>query len=282
MDDSPSYLRLCPACLSPGVHPRRRVNGFLLAHCSACDLLFVLPRPSEGQLAAYYARYFEDASAAEAALRGNRHKLHSSVMRRIQAITPSGRLVDVGAAYGDFVALAVARGYTGYGVEVAGGPCARMCERVIPCHCGSLLDAPLADGSVDVITFWDTLEHVAELRETLVAARRVLRPGGLLAATVPNRTFQQALIRGERLLGREGEHRLEIPSHLNHFSSRTLRNVLSGVGFVDIRVEPGPPTPVYDARIDRAKRAVYLASVVAHSVTRQNVGNSLFVRALAP
>lgn len=46
---------------------------------------------------------------------------------------------------------------------------------------------PLPDGCADVVTSFTVLEHVADERQALRELRRVLRPGGLLVVTVPNR-----------------------------------------------------------------------------------------------
>ncbi|MBK7671091.1 MAG: class I SAM-dependent methyltransferase [bacterium] len=46
---------------------------------------------------------------------------------------------------------------------------------------------PLPDACADVVTSFTVLEHVADERAVLREMRRVLKPGGLLVVTVPNR-----------------------------------------------------------------------------------------------
>jgi SAM-dependent methyltransferase len=46
---------------------------------------------------------------------------------------------------------------------------------------------PLPDGDADVVTSFTVLEHVADERHALRELRRVLKPGGLLIVSVPNR-----------------------------------------------------------------------------------------------
>jgi len=58
--------------------------------------------------------------------------------------------------------------------------------RVRPvCYDGSRL--PLPDAAVDAVVSFEVLEHVSDERAALAEIRRVLRPGGWLALTVPNR-----------------------------------------------------------------------------------------------
>ena len=46
---------------------------------------------------------------------------------------------------------------------------------------------PLPDGTADVVTSFTVLEHVPDEQEALAEMRRILRPGGKLIITVPNR-----------------------------------------------------------------------------------------------
>lgn len=47
---------------------------------------------------------------------------------------------------------------------------------------------PIADASVDVVASFETLEHLYEQEQLLAEFRRVLRPGGLLLISTPDRT----------------------------------------------------------------------------------------------
>lgn len=52
---------------------------------------------------------------------------------------------------------------------------------------------PLAHQSVDVIVSFETLEHLAEQEQFLLELRRVLRPGGMLVISTPDREIYSAL-----------------------------------------------------------------------------------------
>jgi len=53
---------------------------------------------------------------------------------------------------------------------------------------GSILQIPFPDRSFDMITCFETLEHVAEHEEAMTELKRVLKPGGILMISTPDRT----------------------------------------------------------------------------------------------
>ncbi|WP_131120401.1 methyltransferase domain-containing protein [Lichenihabitans psoromatis] len=57
---------------------------------------------------------------------------------------------------------------------------------------GDALELPLSDKSVDVVVSFETLEHVADQEKFLLEVRRVLRPGGLVVVSTPDRSVYSA------------------------------------------------------------------------------------------
>lgn len=91
-------------------------------------------------------------------------------------------------------------------------------------------DAPLpfADGEFDLVLCAETLEHVRDVQLLLSEARRVLRPGGLLAVTTPAHSRATAL----RLLVHGFEHAFDpLSPHLRFLTRRSLRRLLGELGF---------------------------------------------------
>ncbi len=85
--------------------------------------------------------------------------------------------------------------------------------------------AAIADGSLDAMTMWHSLEHVPVPAATLALARRLLRPGGVLYVCVPNLDALQADF---------GDNRwcyLDIPHHVTHFTLEGLAAALERAGF---------------------------------------------------
>jgi SAM-dependent methyltransferase len=84
--------------------------------------------------------------------------------------------------------------------------------------------APFLDSNFDALFVGEIIEHISDPFPVLNEWKRVLKPGGVLILTTPNR---------ERLLAKvEGRERPYSPDHLHEFSYRELRDeVLSKAGF---------------------------------------------------
>lgn len=100
------------------------------------------------------------------------------------------------------------------------------------------LDRPLpfADASFDLIILREAIEHVADGAATLAICRRVLRPGGCLALTTPNRWDARRPV--FRLARRVWSGDAD-PTHTRIYSPAEMRAALLRVGFARVRVRTG-------------------------------------------
>ena len=85
---------------------------------------------------------------------------------------------------------------------------------------GDLSDLPLADASFDAIVALQVVEHLAPVEGFVREARRVLRPGGTLVISTPNRTTFPAGLN---------------PFHAHEYDGPELRELLSGT-FSEVRL----------------------------------------------
>jgi hypothetical protein len=88
-----------------------------------------------------------------------------------------------------------------------------------------LEEAAYPEGSFDLVVLCHVLEHLSDPKATLEEIRRLLKPGGRLAVSVPNFSSWQA-----RLMGPAWFH-LDLPRHLFHFPAHGLRRLLEQAGF---------------------------------------------------
>ena len=93
---------------------------------------------------------------------------------------------------------------------------------------------PFEGASFDVVVAGELFEHL-QFPDALVAEiRRVLRPGGILAGSVPNAFRVQSRLRFMR--GRPPE---DDPTHLRMFSPAAMRHLLAGFERVELRFVGG-------------------------------------------
>lgn len=135
-----------------------------------------------------------------------------------------GRLLDVGCAYG-FLLRRFEKDFETFGVDVSEHAIeqARLTAPGSNLRVHNVLEPlPFEDGSFDAVTITDLLEHVPGTPQILAEVARVLRPGGILYITTPNRTPWRFVIYG---VADRMEH------HTNLLSYRQVGRFLDEAGF---------------------------------------------------
>ena len=250
-------LKQCPACESADTRPDDRdFRGNCIWRCARCGTRFMNPPYSDRHLRDYYAGYITSETPERLAWRRRQKEAHLRVLARF---CPSGRCLCVGC--GDGLELAVARemGYEVEGCDVDPATTRRVSEALgVPVHAGFLADLNLPEGAYDGVYMDQVLEHLNAPRPALLAARRLLRPNGILYVGLPN--IGSASCRLKMILGKMGLKRASRGRHygslhhLLYFAPRPFRNLLSR--FYDFEVlqvsgDPAPSRGVLRARLER-------------------------------
>jgi SAM-dependent methyltransferase len=140
--------------------------------------------------------------------------------------SPSGRLFDIGAAGGAFLAEARQRGWSVAGVEPMPGAAEHARDDLgLDVTTGVAEDVDLPPDSLDAVTMWHVLEHIPEPVAVLEQVRAWLRPNGVLAIEVPNGGSPAA-----RKLGKDWQS-AEPDVHVSQFTPEALRRLLARAGF---------------------------------------------------
>ncbi|MEW6271789.1 MAG: class I SAM-dependent methyltransferase [Thermodesulfobacteriota bacterium] len=219
--------RRCRACAGPGT-ARFVKRGFVVAACADCGCHFV-PDPVPAA-ATYDEAYF--AGEGECGYGGylaDREVILANFARRarwIARLAPGKRVLDVGAAYGFFVAAARAAGFVASGLEPVPA-CAAFARRELGVEIvtGCIEDAPLPAGGFDVITLFDVIEHLAQPAVALRRIRALLAPGGVVV--IETGDLGGLLV---RVVGSSWYY-YDPPQHLTYFSLASLEQVLLRTGF---------------------------------------------------
>lgn len=212
---------------------REILGEFLLHRCLRCGLMYLSPRPTQETMEAYYPEEYEPYRPAI----GDERWALMRWMRRRKLVTKRrlieryggktrGRLLDVGCSTGLFLQEMARAGWQVAGVEpIASAADYARCRFGLDVFQGMLAEAPYDPISFDVVTFWDVLEHTFSPIDDLNHAARLLRPGGLLIANVPNWDSPDRWLFGRYWLG------VDPPRHLYVFTRRTLAEMLARAGF---------------------------------------------------
>jgi SAM-dependent methyltransferase len=219
-----------PRCRSCGAAGRAEFvkRGFVVASCSGCGCHFVpdpVPDPAR-----YDEDYFAGAGACGyGAYLADRELILANFARRarwIASVAPGKRVLDVGAAYGFFVAAARSVGLDAVGLEPVGA-CAAFAARElgIEVHTGRIEDATLAAGGFDVVTLFDVIEHLVDPTAALRRIHALLAPGGTLVVETGDLGGLLARVVGSRW------YYYDPPQHLTYFSLASLEHLLLRTGF---------------------------------------------------
>lgn len=220
--------RYCPACGGRAHRVLFYKEQVPYAECDICKTAFVNPLPPDELLRKLYNEEWSDLFADPEKIA--RDFQPNRLWRELVALPSArrkGRLLDVGCQSGSFLATAKQMGFDEVrGIDIAEQAVAYANSTFGPgtAICGSFLDQPFDAESFDVVTLWATLEHVPWPDRFMREALRVLKPGGLLALSVPSWDGLSMRWLGPRchMVGLE---------HLNYYTRSGMRRSLNAMGF---------------------------------------------------
>jgi 2-polyprenyl-3-methyl-5-hydroxy-6-metoxy-1,4-benzoquinol methylase len=161
---------------------------------------------------------------------GHIQELGRERLERIRRVRPApGSLLDVGCAYGPFLAAAQSRGYDAFGLDVAGEAVAFVRDSLgLPVVKIAFQDFDAEHAfhrrHFDIITMWYVIEHFEALDQILARVSALLPVGGVFAFSTPN---------GRGISGRMNLRSFlenSPPDHYVVFTPRSARRVLRRYG----------------------------------------------------
>ena len=218
----------CPACDRATAHRLLyRKNDCDILRCEQCGL--GRTDASGFDPSSYYTGdYFEGGHAdgyadylgAEPVLR----REFRQTVDLIRALKPGGRLLELGCAYGFFLAEASSH-YDVTGIELAAEAAAFGRGRGLRIISGVADEATLAGlGTFDVIVMLDVIEHLPNPRETLALCERHLNPSGIIVISTGDFGSLPAKLLGSRW------RLMTPPQHLWFFTRTSMLRLGKSLG----------------------------------------------------
>ncbi len=208
----------CPVCRTFRPEPDEvvaRTPRRTFRKCAECGILYIA-WTSDCAEQSYGTAYFHEQYQAQygKTYLEDFDSIKKTGLRRIAeigaALKSDGRaspsLLDIGCAYGPFLAAAAERGWQPFGVDVAEDAIRYVQEKLlIPAARARFpdLDAAAEFGvnRFDAVSMWFVIEHFSDLRSALTAVSGLVRDGGVFAFSTPSgegvsaRTNREAFFR---------------------------------------------------------------------------------------
>jgi SAM-dependent methyltransferase len=227
-----------------------------IVECGGCGHVFRARRPDANDAVETYA---EDTYGAErlAALFESQLEQFRRKLPRLRALLTARapRIAEVGSFVGGFLAAAGEAGWDAVGIDPGEEVVAFCRGRGLRVERATAPEAAIAAGSMDAVVIWNTFDQLPDPRPTLAAARRWLRPTGVLALRVPNgRAFRAAIAaaRDHAAVGRypiftalAWNNLLSFP-YLQGYTPASLDRLLTESGAHRVRYEPDVLTRLAD------------------------------------
>lgn len=159
-----------------------------LGRCRGCGTLYRNPRERGRELVSLYAEEELDAEVLRGLFEAQLQSYRTQAQRLSRVAGAAGTALEVGSYVGGFQAAAREIGWEVEGVDVNGSAATFARDAGFRVHEGEI-DAVPAGRTFDAVTIWNCFDQLPRPRETLRAARGMLRPGGMLVVRIPNGGF---------------------------------------------------------------------------------------------
>ncbi len=217
-------------CLSCGKSENKNwgnKNGYNLAQCDHCGLIFVSPIPNESE-DIYNKSYFAGGEEFgyvdyDRDKEPMKHTFELYLDNMEHVLKRKGKLLDVGCATGYFMDIAKKRGWEVEGVEISEYAVGLGKSKGLIIHQGTLDNINLPEKSFDAITLLDVVEHLKDPRSVMVKAKKLLKEDGVVVVATPDSGSLWARIFGLSW------HLVVPPEHLFLFNRKNFSNLLDSI-----------------------------------------------------
>jgi 2-polyprenyl-3-methyl-5-hydroxy-6-metoxy-1,4-benzoquinol methylase len=209
---------------------------FAVVRCRACGLMRTNPRPSPSSIGQFYPDHYgpylssriQGDPPPQTRIRRALRVLFKRVFRfntdNIPELPP-GRMLEIGCASGNFLHRMAKDGWDVKGIEFSTSAAKTALDLGYEVHIGPLETAPVPGEPFDLIVGWMVLEHLHDPLSGLRKLRECAKADTWLVLSVPNAGSVEFCV------FKQYWYALQLPTHLHHFTPRTLENLLERAGW---------------------------------------------------
>ena len=203
--------------------------------CTSCKGVQLHPFPDlEDLKRAYDIEYHGYATGEKRGLLFSLlYTIKENLFRRQMSrlVSPDSRVLDVGCGAGEFLLNMKSLGVKSLeGIDFSEDMTASLQRQGIPAYCGTFPDFSGVEGSYDLISMNNYLEHTVDPKQELDKSLTLLAPGAFLVGEVPGFDSWERRI-FSRFWG--GNH---VPRHTYQFNADFLQQLLLNSGFEDVHI----------------------------------------------
>lgn len=172
--------------------------------------------------------FYEDLVDTEYENTREERKLQEiKILKLIQKIKPSGKLLDIGAGSGIMVESALEMGYEAEGIEPSRWLQKQAVKRSLPIHLG-IFPMERLSKNYDIITLVDVIEHINNPKQLLIDINKHLDESGIFIVITPDVDSLMAKF----LKWKWWHFRV---AHIGYFNKKTLTWIAQDTGFEQVK-----------------------------------------------
>ncbi len=222
-------------------------SALRILKCRGCGLVLIGQEFTTAEQAEYYGNQvhytdFVNAENSVPEVESRQDGWLDIICEQLETSRPGliGRLLEIGCGAGDFLAKARKRSFEVYGTEISSVAVQMAKDQfALDVRLGELTVEDWGESHFDALALIGVVEHVADPRQLLIQAWRLLRPGGILLIYTPRYcSYDWVAIATAKTLGGvfcRGMDRRVNQAHLQIFPQRTMNALLHSIGFHTLR-----------------------------------------------
>lgn len=283
-----STLVRCAVCGSDDIRDWFRMDFGQIGRCRNCGQVLRADHPQRhAQVTLHQSSNVHEAPYAVLSGQASRELVFFDRFLDLCGKTVArGKILDIGCGTGEFLKLALDRGFDVVGVEPV-KEFREFAEKKLgrhPIEPRPVEEAGFENESFDAIAMWDVIEHLVDPRGALLQVHRLLRPGGYLGIATLNHSslmyvIYHALRRTFPPLARLFAPRLYVPFHTYYFTRESLVRLVRNAT-LDVVEHRGFEFPLVRLDVGFALKAGMRGLYVAQGILGMQGEQYLFARKL--